>query len=484
MRDSRDDNVLPSRSCDEWAEWLTSAPEELLSPRDRQAFTSHVRSCATCAALREDDRLLTTYMRRDLRITPLPDLPASVLAEMHQASFAPGPVEEAPRTQLTVLYPSVERSPSAPYGTQSFQPRRARHVLRLLFVAASLAMVLAVIAFSWMSGAQEPAQVQAGPLNVQQSLTTILPHPGATFVHTVSWSPDGKYIAVLWDDSQMQVLDASTFTDVFSHEVGSGYGFAWSPDSQYLASIGREDNTIQIWKIATKQCVTGPDHQCLTYTGHTAPIEALAWSPSGRSIASASDDQTVQVWDAFSMKQVSLYRDPGSKVTALAWSPDGTRLVLGDEHNHVQTWDALTGTNRTSYRGHTGAITFVGWSPDGRFLLSSSYDGTAQMWNAETGQTTLQFSPANAASIYAADCLWIKSQPNKAYLALVVGASIQIWYIWEHQGTFQDEFVSAKNQDQESPNDISSISWSPLQKHFEGQLITGGSGDILDLQFQ
>jgi len=342
---------------------------------------------------------------------------------------------------------------------------------------------LALVSLVWQLGFQTLIhQVQADPLSLQQSLKEVMPPPGATFVHTVSWSPDGKYIAVLWDDSTMQVRDAQhKYVVIFSQKVGWGYGLAWSPDGQRLASIGKEDNTIQIWNISTYQCEANMLRQCLIYTGHTAQIKAIAWSPNGSYIASASDDQTVRIWDARTMKHLYTYRDPGSTVTTIAWSPDGKRLASGDDNNHVQAWDALTGAHLVNYKGHKGAISFVGWSPDGNFILSSSYDGTMGIWNVRTGDSTLKLPP-DPGPIFAADCLWEKGQQNSAFLALVVDNSIQIWHIWDQQGKIELQWLTTSRiaNDHGQSDNVLSISWSPLEDH----IIAGGSGDILDFRLE
>jgi WD40 repeat protein len=318
----------------------------------------------------------------------------------------------------------------------------------------------------WLAS-PESTVVQAASLSLHQSLQKTQP-PGATWVRTVSWSPNGKYIAVLWDNNTMQVLDASTEQEIFSQEVGEGYGLAWSPDSHFLASVGREDNTIQLWNTVTYQCVTNTPRQCLTYTQHTAQVEAIAWSPDGRSIASASDDGTVQVWSAYTMKQRYIYQDSGSKVMAIAWSPNGKRLVSGDDNGYIQAWDAFTGKHRTSYIGHTGAITSVNWSSDGNSIASSSYDGTVRIWNVATGNS--DYLSSNGRPVFAT--IW--NPHYHTYLALACyDGSVQVWSIV--QQAKNQEVARYPKRGREQHNGIFTISWSPGGD----QLIAGGHGYIL-----
>ena len=77
---------------------------------------------------------------------------------------------------------------------------------------------------------------------------------------------------------------------------------------------------MQVWSPTTGK-------RLVTYRGHTNGVQAVAWSPDGTRIASASWDTTVQVWEATSGRQVFTYRGHNTIVGALAWSPNGERIA-------------------------------------------------------------------------------------------------------------------------------------------------------------
>jgi ABC-type branched-subunit amino acid transport system substrate-binding protein len=100
MSDFMKDGILPSRTCDEWTDLLALTPEEQLSPADHAAFIQHVQSCAACAAMRVDYRLITAYLRRSLATTPLSSLPTPILAAMQRDAVIPGETQNAPSRVL------------------------------------------------------------------------------------------------------------------------------------------------------------------------------------------------------------------------------------------------------------------------------------------------------------------------------------------------------------------------------------------------
>ena len=107
-----------------------------------------------------------------------------------------------------------------------------------------------------------------------------------------------------------------------------------------------------------------------TLRGHTAGVNAIAFSPDGRQIATASEDKTVRFWEtATGRPGPVLTPDSLSDPVGLAYSADGRMLAIGLRSSVVKLWDTNLGKEiGTVSTGLAGYGTAMALSPDGRTL--------------------------------------------------------------------------------------------------------------------
>ncbi|MFL6255324.1 MAG: caspase family protein [Pyrinomonadaceae bacterium] len=151
---------------------------------------------------------------------------------------------------------------------------------------------------------------------------------------------------------------------------------AFSPDSRLVAS-GSADNTVRLWDAATGR-------ELRRLAGHTNYVRAVAFSPDGETLASGSNDGSVRLWNVATGEQRRSLEGLGG-VVSLAFKPGGLMLAVGTTENLVRLFDAASGAEVHKEVGHKSWVTSVAFSPDGRLVASGGKDGAVKIFEAASG---------------------------------------------------------------------------------------------------
>jgi WD40 repeat protein/energy-coupling factor transporter ATP-binding protein EcfA2 len=263
-------------------------------------------------------------------------------------------------------------------------------------------------------------------------------------VRSVTWSPDGKRLAIgddtggisFWDVAAGQTLTELVASMPNREERASSFepsgvtAMAWSSKLRYFAANDAL-GTVRVWKGPTYRSSIELKAHCdeLTPEGYcggswsSEPVTSLAWNSDEDLLAVGTWDKngitifkiksssdgfagqdpngqqvltlpcgiekgfTLRVWNADLGRDEKAEHSGGCGVLALAWQPGGGLLAAGLSNHTVQLWNTR-GEKRT-LTGHADAVTGVAWSPDGSRLATTSTDNTARVWEASTGRPML-----------------------------------------------------------------------------------------------
>ncbi|MFF0703375.1 NB-ARC domain-containing protein [Streptomyces tendae] len=130
-----------------------------------------------------------------------------------------------------------------------------------------------------------------------------------------------------------------------------------------------------------------PDTASASLDGHTGPIGDCAVSPRGDTIATASDDRLVILWDPATLRVRHVLRGHSERVRACAFSPDGALLLSASTDGTVRVWRVSDGHPVHVLGERAARALGCAWSRDGRWVAAAAGDGTVTVWSAETGET-------------------------------------------------------------------------------------------------
>ncbi|MFA6990512.1 MAG: beta-propeller fold lactonase family protein [Candidatus Babeliales bacterium] len=193
-----------------------------------------------------------------------------------------------------------------------------------------------------------------------------------------SWSPDGRYIAVVYYQSnKLEIFSTGTsnLTSIGNTSTGTTpISISWSPDGKYLAVLNNGSTTLQIFNVST---VTAPS--AVGSTSISSSPWALAWSPDERFIAVAhnSSPGSLDIYRFFGSRnpypvKVGSSITTGNTASSVTWSPSGNFFAVtcyGVNSLGIYKFDgATTPTQIDSNISTANNPNWVSWTPDGLYI--------------------------------------------------------------------------------------------------------------------
>jgi WD40 repeat protein len=204
-------------------------------------------------------------------------------------------------------------------------------------------------------------------------------------------SPNGEHLALACTDNTVHLVKAISGEENqrFRGHAHIVTTVGFSPDGQQLVT-GSLDKTVKIWNVAS-----GKTLQDLK--GHWGTVTCAVFSPDGKAVASTGASlEPVRLWDVTTGTELRQIGDPKKMYHSVAFTPDG-KFLAASEWPGVTIWEVTSGKEYQRLTGPRAAIRF---SPDGRTLWAKTADETLGLWEVATGALRLRL-PGHGAPIHA-----------------------------------------------------------------------------------
>lgn len=291
-----------------------------------------------------------------------------------------------------------------------------------------------------------------------QLLRTMRGHGRRVLV--VSFSHDGRFLASSGNDGVVRLWDVGTgrCAATLRHEPDVLRNGIFSPTTDEVATTSN-DGRIYLWDAeAAVQNERADEERVLDVATDT--IWATAFSSDNQFVASANDDDVVQVMIKSTGRTRALLKGERNqgRTRALAFSPSGEELAAAGDDQRLRLWDWEAGTFRSFPVEHDDRIFSLAYSPDGSLVAGAGQDGLAVIWRVADGAVVHRIKYENTR-------LWtVVFDPAGEYVA--VGGDEHTVDIWSVRTGKQVDRLTGHSRR------VWSVAYRP-----DGRLIASGSTD-------
>ncbi|OAQ97337.1 hypothetical protein LLEC1_07298 [Akanthomyces lecanii] len=227
-------------------------------------------------------------------------------------------------------------------------------------------------------------------------------------------SPNSELVAVGNWGGQVKLLGLQNLDEKMTYRGHTNKisGISWFPGatlpefnvssgSVNFASGGAEGQ-VNLWSL-------NQDTPLASLQGHTQRVCRVEFHPSGRYLASASEDTSWRLWDVETSKELLLQEGHSRGVYAVSFNNDGSLIASAGLDSIGRIWDVRSGRTVMILDGHQDGhikpIYALDWSADGHRVLTGSADGWIKCWDVRKVQRT---GGVGAHSSAISDVRWFK----------------------------------------------------------------------------
>ncbi|KAF7824656.1 WD40 repeat-containing protein HOS15-like [Senna tora] len=222
--------------------------------------------------------------------------------------------------------------------------------------------------------------------------TTLGKHAGP--IRSLKWNKNGDYLVTGSSDRSAIVWDVKSenMKQQFKFHSGPILDVDWLNNESFATCS--KDTFIYVCKI-------GKNQPLRAFAGHQGEVNCVRWDPTSSFLASCSNDKTAKIWSMICHRYIRDLREHSMGVFSIRWSPCGPgtnnpnhKLTLASASfdKTVKLWDIEHGKSICTLHGHRDPVYSIAFSPNGEYLASGSPDNSVHIWSLKDGKIVKTYS--------------------------------------------------------------------------------------------
>ncbi|KAK4687478.1 hypothetical protein P7C73_g2644, partial [Tremellales sp. Uapishka_1] len=270
-----------------------------------------------------------------------------------------------------------------------------------------------------------PPSLPSRPFSMPNQLYLLVKqHP--TNVKCVDFLGDSELAVSGSSDSTLRIFSTADGT---TERILSGHSSrVWDCSSSFsgrLVASASGDGDVRIWSTRDGAC-----RQNLK--GDGGDLYSVKWRPGREDqVVSAGYDKILRCWDVEAGKQIRTFSGHNLSTLAVAYDPTGNTIASGSKDKQIRLWDAVGGVCFQSLPPCLGEITSVCFDHEGKYLLAGCKDNSNRLWDLRMMKNIYRYTGHQNTS----KNIIRSSFASPSSSVIVSGSEDGLIYTWEREGS-------------------------------------------------